>query len=376
MATAAKPIVPFELATQQKALDRRRQMAMAMYANAMQNNAPQAQGAQAARTNPLQYVAQALQGYMANRQMGGIDQEENVLGQQIGEQQKAAQAAAIRQEMMKLLVDKTGERATPESVRSTIFSEDPSKMEYHQPGMRPDQLNGKPYFAVTDKDGSVKPVFAPTDGTKVEVNTGAKLGQRVNEQGGTHFMYGGKGREAFDSLVGRLNTSQNILNTLDQNPQMGAGAEVFQIARKWAEALGAPVNDATTPTEMAKMQLGQMVLERLGGLGAQVSDADRKFMMETQGSLTNDPEALRRMILLEAKYTMEAVDRLRQGRDAMQEKLGSEASLPDYFFNLKLNDKNAEDMQRLFQGQDFQPRAPVQPQPAPNQPPGRLRRTQ
>lgn len=365
MATA--PQIPFGQQAQLDTIARKRKMAEALFAQSAQYGLPETKGRMAARANPLEALTKALGMYLGGKQLGGLDQEQQALGGQI-ESQQAAQAAASRKSaMIEALIKATGDRARPDSVRQTLVGEDPAALDFYSPSVEPANIAGMPGVIETSPTGkqdfSHKPVA-----TSITVDTVGKAGLKANEQGAQHFMYGGKGREQYDSLLGKLNVTKNILDTLEANPQMGSGAEIFQLARKWAETLGVPANAVTTPTEMAKMQLGQMVLERLGGLGAQVSDADRKFMMETQGSLTNDPEALRRMMLLEAKYTMQVVDKLRQGRDDMQRLLGNATNLPEYFFSMPFSEKNDADMQRLFKGQGFAPA--VQSKPGAAVPPG------
>jgi hypothetical protein len=73
------------------------------------------------------------------------------------------------------------------------------------------------------------------------------------------------------------------------------------------------------------------------------------------------------MILIETKYLMKLQNDLARGRKAVQDRLGSEAVLPTYFFNVPLDERNDADMQRLFQGLPFPSTKP--PVSAPATPP-------
>lgn len=150
----------------------------------------------------------------------------------------------------------------------------------------------------------------PTQVNATATNAANKPGYEVIEQIGKNFAAGGKDYEKLQNIRQRTAGTTDMLRTLMEAPQMGAGAETFQAARKLAETLGLPAAAITSPTEVARMQLGKAVIDELGGLGAQISDADRKFMMETQGSLGTDPTAMRRILLLRTKYLMQAQNRL------------------------------------------------------------------
>lgn len=358
---ATKPTLPYNMQVQGQQLDRRRQMAEALFSQNAGYRLPESKGRMSARANPLEALTKALGLYLGGKKLQDINDEETQFGQQVQAQQSMQEAAAKRSAMVEALIKANGSRATPGSVQQTLVGEDPSAMEYYTPGVAPASVGGQQGVIETGPTGAQNFQNKPLpQGPLVTVDTTGKAGGKVNEQQGQYFGYGGKGRELYDESIKRLNTTNNVLTTLENNPQMGSGAEFFQLARKWAETLGAPVSSTTTPTEMAKMQLGQMVLDRLGGLGAQVSDADRKFMMETQGTLSNDPEALRRMMLLEAKYTMQVINRLKSGRDQVSDFLGDSTQLPDYFFNMPFSDRNDQDMQRLYKGEGFLPTGPVQ----------------
>ena len=211
--------------------------------------------------------------------------------------------------------------------------------------------NGTQMVVTRDNKGQPTVKWEPP---KTTVSVDARQGNDLNSERAKYFIEGGKGHDLGVKTTQQLSNNESILTTLEKNPGMGAGAEAMQWMRKWAQTLGAPASDLTTPTEMAKMQLGQLVLNRLGGLGAQVSDADRKFMMETQGSIGNDPEAVRRMILLETKYLMQVQSKLNDGARGLASYLPNNTALPVHNFNIRLNQRNADDMEQLMMGKGFQ----------------------
>jgi len=153
---------------------------------------------------------------------------------------------------------------------------------------------------------------------------------------------------------------------------MGAGAEGFQIARKWAETLGAPVNATTTPTAMAGMQLGQLVYDKLGSLGAQVSNTDRDWLISVQGSIGSDPEALRRMILIDTKYRLQALTKTNNEIEEVSKR--HEVKLPKHNVVFRLSDRNAKDFDALFNEEQTGTPAPLPAKPVLPAPAGRLKR--
>lgn len=236
---------------------------------------------------------------------------------------------------------------------------------------------GKEYAATTDVKGQPSVRFAPVpSSTNVAVNTAPRLGAKVNEQQAGHFAYGGKGREDADAIEKSMQTTQETLQALTRNPAMGAGAEGFQVLRKWAEVLGADMKDITTNTEQMKMLLGERALAALGGkLGAQVSDADRKFIMENLGQINSDPEAVRRILLTTAKYQMAAQNKYNQGVDLMQGRLEGEATLPRLTGGIRFaDDEDAAAFEEVYRGGVPRRRyGKIVPKPVPGNPPPEIR---
>ena len=196
-------------------------------------------------------------------------------------------------------------------------------------------------------------VQKPTQVSASATNQANKPGAEALEQAGKFFGFGGKGAEQGEQLRKRMSDTANLLQTLEQNPQMGAGAELFQQARKLAETLGMPVSPTTSPTELASMQLGQSVINELGGLGAQISDPDRQFMIQAQGSITTDPAALQHLLLLRAKYLMQTMNRMKDGMGAIASHPSfaeQKVPFPSYDFNMVVPPKFQPTLDEMFQG--------------------------
>lgn len=207
---------------------------------------------------------------------------------------------------------------------------------------------------------------------KAEANAGLKgAADDVLSQAGKDFGFGGKKAEAADALRQKLANTTNLLGVIGQ-AQMGSGAEVFQEARKFAQTLGMSVSDATTPTELARMGLGQAVMDELGSLGAQISDADRKFMAQVQGSLTTDKRAMEMMLLWRAKKSMETLNRMQASvKEISEHPIFSKAQMPwpSYTGSFTAPEHLANDFEALWQGKPLQ-YAPPQLTPAAGQPKG------
>lgn len=364
---------PIGMQNQKATLDRQRALYEALFARNVQLQAPQNKGRMESRVNPLQFLTQALGMYMGHKRLKELGPQEEALAGQAESWQQQQMKRAAQQSQVKALVDALGSRSQPQALYDTITSGDPSRLsgQFHTPGIQGANIDGMQGVLTTKPTGEQSFSHRPV-GTTVNVG-GEKSAMRVNEDSAKYFNYGGEGYLRATEITKNLNNNVELLKTMELNPQMGAGAEFFQLARKWAETLGADVSNATTPTEMAKMQLGQKVLDRLGGLGAQVSDADRKFMMDTQGSIGNDPEAVRRIMLIEMKYLMQEMNKLKSESERVNSIFDNQVAMPDYNFRVPMSEQNSADFDHLLRGGVWGPR--VAPNAAPvAQPPGRIRR--
>lgn len=401
LGTSGKEAIPFEYQTEQQRIARKRALAQMMMQKGMQGpRATQMFGIHASTPGVGEHMLSALQTYMGMKGQTQADEDQTAMVQRMqAEQQGDMQGAldlqgtdpkaAIARAMASKFGRVQGMGAQWQKDRQAQLMEqskmlggaDPVRGIQHmqagdpaapvaplvapQPSFGTDP-QGNAYGLTTDAKGT-KPTlsYAPKQATTTINN---KLTSGVDEDAAKYFNYGGKGFDKGAAANAGLQNTANLLDTLDKDPTMGAGANAFQFARKWAETLGVPVSDKTTPTEMANMQLGQKTLDRLGGLGAQVSDADRKFMLETQGSLANDPEAVRKMLLLEAKYLMQVQAQTSGQANEVAGRVPG-MTLPVHKFSFTPSQRNADDLERLFTGQGFAPPA----QKAPKQYPGRIR---
>lgn len=179
-----------------------------------------------------------------------------------------------------------------------------------------------------------------------------KPGWEAVEGVAKHWSAGGKGFEAGEKVQAQLNSTSEILRTLNENPQMGAGASAFQALRKWAETFGGPPLQLTGDTEQMKMQLGARVITELGGLGNQVSNADVTFINKALGELETDPAALRRLLLVAMKYQMKGLTKMRdQARMIAENPSIAHTGLqfPGFDFNVELpTNMDADDLNILF----------------------------
>ncbi len=379
LGTSGKTQLPYEYQLEQQQIARKRSMAQALLQRGMQPQAaPLLFGRYAAHQGKLPAIANAIAAFMGQRGLGQAEEESTALMGKVGAAQEQQRQAAVAQalagarskratEMAKLI---GGDRGA-----GWLQADNPDNPIPAMPTPQPEfgtSPTGAGYVTVRNPDtGALEVRFEPKATT---ITNDVKLGTDVNADAAKYFNYGGKGYERGLAAKTALQNTSELLNTLDQNPTMGAGAEGLQFVRKWAETLGASVSPTTTPTEIAKMQLGQKLLDRLGGLGAQVSDSDRRFMEQTQGSIGSDPEAVRRMLLIEAKYLM----RLQNDINAEAEKVGgrlpSSTALPRHQFSFTPSQRNADDLERLFKDQGFAPAPGMVPPTSRPAPAGRLKR--
>lgn len=166
--------------------------------------------------------------------------------------------------------------------------------------------NGEPIMGQLDADTG-KASFAPK-GTTVNVDTTGKIGQKFGEKQVEGLMPGGASFVAADSAAKNLAATQEALASLNGGGDTGAAADPIQTLRKFGERLGIS-NAATSPTDNLSAILKQRILAKTGGLGNQISDADRLFMTSASGDLSTDPIALRRLLALDAVTSMKQIER-------------------------------------------------------------------
>ena len=121
--------------------------------------------------------------------------------------------------------------------------------------------------------------------------------KKYQEAVGESLAPGGKSRVAAEQAQEGLTASVEALQAVNDGARMGIAQPAMQVVRKLGAELGI-ANAETAPTDALSAALKQSVFKDLGGLGAQISDADRKFVTEFSGDLTTDTGALKRMLAI------------------------------------------------------------------------------
>lgn len=207
-------------------------------------------------------------------------------------------------------------------------------------------------WQVMEPDGKIQ-VHPVTDPSSINIGD-KKMGQDVIEQQAKYYSPGGKGYELGQTIQQKLGTTADILRTIQEDPQMGAGANGFQLLRKWTETLGGKPLELSGSTDQMKAQLTKNVIDTLGGLGNQVSDADRKAMSDAIGSLETNPAALRRMMLIAMKYQMSGLNKLESEATQLNKHPlleNQQIPFPGFKFNQELAPQDANDLEQVFKQQ-------------------------
>lgn len=138
---------------------------------------------------------------------------------------------------------------------------------------------------------------APKISTTVNNNPQAAGMKKYQENLGESLAPGGKSRAAAEQANEGLAASVEALQALKDGARMGIAQPAMQVIRKLGAELGI-ANADTAPTDALSAALKSSVFKDLGGLGAQISDGDRKFVTEFSGDLATDPMALKRMLAI------------------------------------------------------------------------------
>jgi hypothetical protein len=403
LGTSGKDAIPFEYQNQEQQIARKRAMAQMMLQRGLAGpRQTQMFGIHASSPGIGEHVLSALQTYMGMKGQTAADAEQAGLSQQIQTAQQGDMSNAlstyaadpkegIRQALLSKFgrVQGMGAEWSKNRQAATLATGNALAQGSPEAGARfiqggdlespiQDIPNAPPQFGVSpagdttvtnyDKTGKGITSFAPRP---MQITQDVKTSAGVNEDAAKYFNYGGEGHKKGTTAVQNLRSTESLLSALDKNPTMGAGSEGIQFMRKVGETLGLDPTDKTPLTEMTAMQLGQRTFARLGGLGAQISDADREFVKSSNGSITNNPEALRRILLLSAYADMLEAKTINEGASDVQSRLPPNTKLPQHSYSFATgSQRNADDMERLFSKQGFAP-APVVEKPVPA---GRLRR--
>lgn len=138
---------------------------------------------------------------------------------------------------------------------------------------------------------------APKVSTTVNNNPTQAGLKKYQEAVGESLAPGGKSRVSAEQAQEGLTASVEALQAVNDGARMGIAQPAMQVVRKLGAELGI-ANADTAPTDALSAALKQSVFKDLGGLGAQISDADRKFVTEFSGDLTTDAGALKRMLAI------------------------------------------------------------------------------
>jgi hypothetical protein len=114
---------------------------------------------------------------------------------------------------------------------------------------------------------------------------------------GESIAPGGKSNVSAAGAQEALNSSVEALQAINNGARQGIAQPAMQVLRKLGAELGMQ-NSETAPTDALTAAVKSSVFKDLGGLGAQVSDGDRKFVAEFTGDLATDPMAMKRMMAL------------------------------------------------------------------------------
>lgn len=208
-------------------------------------------------------------------------------------------AKVLMEQRMKLFEGGAKGATNPSVVAAAQAGGDVSKLQGAWGGGITEQnIGGKPAAVTYDpKSNEPEVKFAPRD---IKVSATASTGGKLYEAGGKFAL------EQIDKSLPNaqaarvsLTSIQEALGALDAGAQAGITQPVQQIVRKLASDFG--INGAAPDAnDRLAAVLKKRVIDRAGGLGRQISDADRKFLEAASGDVMTDPIALRRILALDA----------------------------------------------------------------------------
>lgn len=303
------------------AAQRRLQLAQMLQQRGMNLEAPQAQGAQAARISPFSAIASALSGagggYFANQAQGdiqnvrkryatdeaadiaklqGLAEPEAIKAGQVSQFPRSREIAKTmqtqaekRRELLSGVYGTAGQVPRAEAVLTgqPIPAAQPPKMPEYGTVAGPE---GKPLPILTNFDKYGIPTGRlGAQGTAVNVNTNLpnEEGKMVVSQLAKNLDERRAKAEAAKSTYAAANQA---LDALESGAGAGGGEAFKQTARKAAQAFGIQLPE-TASTEQLSMALLQGVIGQAKNLRP-ASDTDLKILQQMAGSVGTDPTAL------------------------------------------------------------------------------------
>lgn len=239
---------------------------------------------------------------------------------------RAAEQAALKsqfpqtRELAKVLAEQREKaltlgapHASPESAILAAQTGDPNKLSplsAQAPAERKDSM-GNTYQIITDpKTGKQTVTYAPKE-TKVSttVSTGDKFGLAgFNNRSDITFK---EMRPEAEAAAKNLQTTAAALSALPRS-QTGILIPASQAIQQVGKAFGIDTATTAGTAELSSL-LKQRIMAKLGGkLGAQISDADRKFVEGYAGDLASDKDALYRLLSLDMATSMQSIERYNQ----------------------------------------------------------------
>lgn len=143
-------------------------------------------------------------------------------------------------------------------------------------------------------------------GVNVTNNLGPKANQFLLEKAIGPVMAEGKSFADAQASASALTRIKEVVGAIDRGAQTGLVEPYAQAARGILDFFNIKT-DANAPTAVLSSQMKSLVLDERGGLGAQISDADRKFFTEATGDIATNPEALKRILAVMARSSLKKI---------------------------------------------------------------------
>lgn len=179
------------------------------------------------------------------------------------------------------------------------FKDKPEEWETYQEGERLMRRN--------KGTGKVEQVYGPQR-PLVQVNTAQKGDLSYMGELDKSIAPGGKSYDPASGAVRSLDATTQALGAINQGASTGTGEPIIQAARGLGERIG--IKDAATaPTGQLDGLLKGRVFNRLGSLGAQVSNSDREFIENASGGLSANPLALKTLLAYQTAADMKEISR-------------------------------------------------------------------
>lgn len=225
------------------------------------------------------------------------------------QKRRLEEALKVREKVSTFVSDRGDTEDAVQLITGQKSPESYTPSPYKDPTFGSQNVGGVDYAITTNFDKFGRPqatLTRPPSTITNTVSTGDKVELEQFKSQIDQVAPKGASYEAAKNASKSLRSIAEAIGQIEAGATSGTVEPYLQVARGIAAYLGIP-NAAAASVDALSAALKSKVLSEQGGLGTQISDADRRFFEEAGGSIATNPEALLRILSYQAVSQMREV---------------------------------------------------------------------